>query len=163
MTYGNLGATRRPERPESLLRSIVSTYRLLVSTFEPYVGMSQARVQLLSHFLSGEELSQTALQRRLGVDRAVITRQVKQLEAEGVLSRRCDPSDNRFTLVTLTSAGRLLLDDLIRKRSAFEAIAKAGLSPEEIDQLQTQLRRVRQYLSEFAVEKGFGDAALINS
>jgi DNA-binding MarR family transcriptional regulator len=42
-------------------------------------------------FLFGES-SQAELQRRLDVDGAAVTRQVKQLEAEELLSRRADPA-----------------------------------------------------------------------
>ena len=48
-----------------------------------------------------EELSQADLQQHLGVEGPVITRIVKQMEAEGLVTRRADPKDNRYTLVAM--------------------------------------------------------------
>jgi len=44
------------------------------------------------------------LQQYLLLDGATITRLVKQFESEGLVSRRLDPQDNRYTLASLTDA-----------------------------------------------------------
>ncbi|QBD74994.1 MarR family transcriptional regulator [Ktedonosporobacter rubrisoli] len=88
--------------------------------FDQYVGMSQMRRQLLLLLSQQGELSHAALQQKLAIDGATVTRLVKQFEAEGVLSRRLDPQDNRYTLVSLTDAGQELVSQLQEAHSAFQ-------------------------------------------
>ena len=89
------------------------------------------------------ELSQATLQQRLRVDGAAITRQVKQLEEEGLVLRRSDPQDNRFTLVDLTEIGRQLMASLAGKREAFEALMTAGIGEEDIALMRRCLQQIR--------------------
>ncbi len=67
-------------------------------------GMSQPRLMLLRELLQTGEISQADLVRRLGMEGTLVTRFVKQMEGSGLLTRRNDPRDNRFTLVALTPA-----------------------------------------------------------
>src|SRR5689334_5493953 len=93
-------ATLVPE--ETLLQQITRTYYDILPAFERHMGMTRARWHLLKQLFSEDFLSQAALQQRAGVDGAAVTRQMKQLEEAGVVLRRVDPQDNRFTLVSLT-------------------------------------------------------------
>jgi DNA-binding MarR family transcriptional regulator len=86
------------------------------------------------------------LQQHLGVEGAVVTRIVKQLEAEGIVTRCADPQDNRFTLVELTPETRHFntTDKAIKfKENLGEQLTK-GLSKEEKTQLRHLIKRVRE-------------------
>ena len=96
-------------------------------------------------FLFGE-LSQAELQRRLDVDGAAVTRQVKQLEAEGLLSRRADPADNRFTLVTLTPEGKERLREAARTAKEFITMSLEGVSARDLACIRRAMVRVRANL-----------------
>ncbi len=91
---------------EAFLFEQGAVLRAARTVFQRRVGISEARLHVLGTLFLFGELSQAELQRRLDVDGAAVTRQVKQLEAEGLLSRRANPADNRFTLVTLTPEGK---------------------------------------------------------
>src|SRR5262249_5580312 len=117
--------------------------------FAQEMGMSQARVQLLL-LLSHGETSHANLQQRLMMDGATLTRQIKQFEAEGMLSRRLDPQDNRYTLVSLTNAGQQMAAGLIAAYDAFEQRMLEGISDEDqavvrgvLDRLLGNLRRIQ--------------------
>src|SRR5690242_11655403 len=112
---------------ETLLQQITRTYYELLPAFEQHMGMTRARWHLLKQLFSEDSLSQTALQLRAGVDGAAVTRQMKQLEEARMVTRRVDPRDNRFTLVSLTPAGRQLVSGLIERRALFEARVMAGI------------------------------------
>lgn len=131
---------------EPLLPQITRTYYDLLAVFEQHMGVSRARYQILVTLGREETSSQAALAQRLRVDSAAITRQVKQLEAEELLTRRADPQDNRFTLVSLTAAGHALADQLLGKRAAFEALATDGLSDDDIAVMLRSLGRIRENL-----------------
>lgn len=128
---------------ESLLPQITRTYYALVPAFERYMGVSRARWHMLTMLLRSGEKSQAELVQALQVDGAAVTRQVKQLEEEGLITRRAAPHDNRFTLVALTPAGHRFIEERHGKREAFEARAIAGLSAEEIAVTRRCLARIR--------------------
>src|SRR5262245_12001524 len=128
---------------QTLLQQITRTYYEILPAFERYMGVTRARWHLLKQLSSEEFLSQSALQQRAGVDGAAVTRQMKQLEEAGIVARRVDPEDNRFTLVSLTPEGRRLVADLMERRAIFEAHTMAGIDPDEIVVTQRCLSRIR--------------------
>jgi len=132
---------------ETLLQQITRTYYELLPAFEQHMGVTRARWHLLKQLFYNDSLSQAALQRRAGVDGAAITRQMKQLEQAGLVARRADPEDNRFTLVSLTPHGRRLVAELLERRALFEAQAMAGIAPDDIEITQRCLGRIRANLA----------------
>src|SRR5262245_43508114 len=128
---------------ETLVQQIARVYFEMLPVFERYVGMSKARWSVLMMLCRAGELSHATIQQRLRVDGAAITRQVKQLEEEGLVLRRPDPQDNRFTLVNLTEVGRQLTASIAGKREAFEALVTAGISAEDIALMRRCLERIR--------------------
>lgn len=128
---------------ESLLPQITRAYYALVPAFERHMGVSRARWHMLTTLLRSGEKSQAELVQALQVDGAAVTRQVKQLEEEGLITRRAAPHDNRFTLVALTAAGQRFIEERHDKRETFEARATEGLSAEEIAVTRRCLARIR--------------------
>ena len=81
-------------------------YRDVMWLTERATGMSQTRLDILHELFHAQELSQAELQQHLGVEGPVITRIVKQMEADGLVTRRPDPRDNRYTLVAMSEQTR---------------------------------------------------------
>ena len=97
--------------------------------------------RLLGH---GERrLGELAVQR--GVGQPVVSRQVGELEARGLVTRRSDPADARAALIRLTPAGRELLDDVARTRRHWFHRALA-LHP--VEDVQAAVRVVRTLTDE---------------
>jgi DNA-binding MarR family transcriptional regulator len=121
-------------------------YRDVSWIIEQQTGMSQSRLQILHELFHAGELSQAELQERLGVEGAVITRIVKQLEAAGLVSRRADPRDNRFTLVALSAEARRLqsADDTMKFKETFGAQLLEGLDEDERTQLLRAIKRIQE-------------------
>lgn len=111
--------------------------------FDQHVGMSQLRRQLLTLLSEIGEVSHAALQQHLAVDGATVTRLVKQFESEGVLSRRLDPQDNRYTLVSLTVSGQHIVAGLSEAHSLFQTRLLAGIPREEQEMVLRVLERLR--------------------
>lgn len=122
------------------LASVCSESR---QAFDQHVGMSQLRRQLLTLLSEADEVSHAALQQRLAVDGATITRLVKQFESEGVLSRRLDPQDNRYTLVSLTVSGQQIVAGLSAAHSLFQTRLLADIPREEQETMLHVLQRLR--------------------
>jgi DNA-binding MarR family transcriptional regulator len=131
-------------QPETIVQQIAVTYNAMLAMFERHVGMSKARWQVLVLLQREGEVSQASMQQQLKVDGAAITRQVKQLEEEGLVLRRADPQDNRFTLVTLTATGRQLAAGMHAKRESFESLVTSGLAPEDLAVMRQCLQQIRQ-------------------
>jgi DNA-binding MarR family transcriptional regulator len=139
-------ASTHATQNETLVQQIARTYYELLPAFERHVGMSKARWQVIILLWREGELSQAVLQQRIKVDGAAITRQVKQLEEEGLVLRRADPHDNRFTLVSLTDTGRQLAESMVGKRESFEALATAGISADDIALMRRCLQCTSDYV-----------------
>jgi DNA-binding MarR family transcriptional regulator len=112
-------------------------------SFAQRIGMSQPRLQLLSLVVRAGEISHATLQQQLALDGATVTRLVKQFEAEGVLSRRLDPQDNRYTLVSLTASGHSVVAELKAAHSLFQTQLLAGITREEQEIMVRILERLR--------------------
>ena len=110
--------------------------------FDQHVGMSQLRRQLLTLLSEIGEISHAALQQHLAVDGATITRLVKQFESEGVLSRRLDPQDNRYTLVSLTVSGQQIVAGLRAAHRLFQIRLLDGIPREEQEMVLHVLERL---------------------
>lgn len=114
--------------------------------FSALSGTSERRRQLLLLLHEHGELSHADLQRRLDVDGAAVTRLVKQLESEGLVNRRLDPADNRFTLVSPTENGSRVAADLHEARRRFQRRMLAGVNRDEQKTAIRVLEQVRRNL-----------------
>src|SRR5262249_40871431 len=92
------------------------------------------------------EISQAELAQRLDMEGALLTRFVKRMEADGLLTRRVDPRDNRFTLVSLAPAGQAILEKMDRLGESFEAELLDGLSKDELASLVPMLKHIQANL-----------------
>src|SRR5215472_2912568 len=122
------------------LASVCSESR---QAFDHHVGMSQLRRQLLTLLAETGELSHAGLQQQLATDGATITRLVKQFESEGVLRRRLDPQDNRYTLVSLTVSGQHIVAGLSAAHRLFQTQLLAGIPREEQEIVLRVLEHLR--------------------
>ncbi len=133
-------------RADAFLFEQGAVMRVAKAAFQRRVGLSEARLHVLGILFLFHELSQAELQRRLDVDGAAVTRQVKQLEAEGLITRRVDPTDNRFTLVTLTAEGKTRLREAADRVKAFITDSLEGVSEEDLVCMQRVMGRIRANL-----------------
>jgi DNA-binding MarR family transcriptional regulator len=65
------------------------------------------------------------------IQRPTVTRVLARLEEQGLIERMADPRDGRSSLVTASTAGRELLDELRTRKTAFLASRIERLSAEE--------------------------------
>ena len=122
---------------------IMQLYRTQAQLYETHFGMSQSRLNLLRELGQAGEISQAELVQLLDMEGTLVTRFVKDMEAAGLLTRRRDPRDNRFTLVTLTPTGQGLAQRMAAFTHTLEAQLLEGFEEEAVtiiregmDQLQ---------------------------
>ena len=71
--------------------------------FEQQLGISLTRYQILQFLVQQAPCNQIALQEKLQIDQAALTRHFKILESEGYVSRKRNPANQREILVELTA------------------------------------------------------------
>lgn len=120
----------------------------LRQAFARHVGLSPHRVQVLVRLRRDGETSHSDLRRTLGIDGASVTRLVKEFEAEGLVGRRLDPADNRYTLASLTSAGERAAADLERSHQAYQERLLDGVTAHQREIVLDVLGRIRANMIE---------------
>ena len=87
-------------------------------------------------------LTPTALSRSMMVSSGGTTKRLDRLEARGLVRRDHDPSDRRSTLVSLTDAGRTIVDAVVVEHVRNEERLLATLTPNERGKLAGLLRKL---------------------
>jgi MarR family transcriptional regulator for hemolysin len=128
---------------DTFFREFGGAHAELRQAFARHVGLSPHRVQVLVRLWRDGETSHSDLRQALGIDGASVTRLVKEFEAEGLVGRRLDPADNRYTLAALTPAGERMAADLGRSHQAYQERLLDGVTTQEREIVLRVLRRVR--------------------
>ncbi|MGP3929096.1 MarR family winged helix-turn-helix transcriptional regulator [Nonomuraea sp. KM88] len=76
------------------------------------------------------------------VTSGAITNRIDHLVSRDLVTRETDPDNRRSVLITLTDAGRDLIDQAVTDHVNGEARSLAALSPTEQDQLAALLRKL---------------------
>src|SRR5689334_20909845 len=127
--------------------SLTHLYRDAMRIVEQQTGMSQTRLEILHELYHADELSQAQLQQHLGVEGAVVTRIIKQLEAMGLVTRRPDPHDNRYTLVAMSEMARrnhAEHDESLNFKDTFGTQLMDGLSEEDRANLLRMMGQIQE-------------------
>lgn len=80
--------------------------------------------------------------RRSRIDKGWISRSLAALEKRGLIERQRHPDDSRSQLLTLTAAGRDLVEAVAPLSQARAGALLAGLTPAERDQFMQWLERI---------------------
>src|SRR5512134_3574878 len=110
-------------------------------------GLNQSQVAALIHLDRVEELSQTELADRLGMQKAAAGTLIDGLEGKGLVERTRGREDRRLQLVSITDAGRRVVGEVDRMGETLGTGLRQGISREERTQLVSILQRLRENLS----------------
>jgi len=78
---------------------------------EPW-GLRNTDLRILNTLDGADSVPISEASRRTHVDKAWISRSVRDLVDKGLVERNVDPDDNRLSLAKLTDKGRALLDEI---------------------------------------------------
>jgi DNA-binding MarR family transcriptional regulator len=111
------------------------------------MGLSMAKLAALKAIAeSGESLPLSQLAGRLSCVKSNITQLVDRLEADGLVTRRPDPTDRRATLAALTAAGRKAVREGSDVLDAAEREVFGRLTRDEAHQLHALLGKIGNLL-----------------
>jgi len=134
----------------AIVQQFGRTYRAFMSAFEAQVGHPLPRWRiLLALYDQNGESSQKRLVEQLRVDPGALTRQLKALESLGWIARRTDERDNRITNVTLSEAGRAVIEEGLPRRNAFLNMTMS-LPDDALAALSGALRMMEERIGEAA-------------
>lgn len=145
---GEIDITQTPSEPEYIFDMLLLLNKQISSKFERCAGVSASRLQLLCKLYQVQEISQTLLQKEVGIDAAAVTRHLKQLEATEMVTRRTKPEDNRVTLVSLTDYGRARIVIFKQERSQFVAQLLQSFDETQRHQLADMLQVMNSHISD---------------
>jgi DNA-binding MarR family transcriptional regulator len=132
------------EQERALLRQLGRTARTLYAAFEAEVGYALPRWSILQILYEQKHTTQQELVKQLAMDPGALTRQMKALEAEGLITRRNSPEDNRITTAALTPAGMEAIIAVQPLRRAFLQKALEGLPLVQLDATMSILKTLEE-------------------
>ncbi len=86
--------------------------RLATQTIEARFGLRNTDLRIMNMLDQTEGVTVNEIARRAHIDSAWISRSIRHLETEGLLTRRAHPRDSRLRIVALTDKGAMLLDEV---------------------------------------------------
>ena len=89
-----------------LLYQLHLTDQTITQLFEKQLEISLTRYQILQFLLQKSPCNQIAVQEKLQIDQAALTRHFKILESEGYVTRKRNPLNQREVLVELTQEAK---------------------------------------------------------
>lgn len=126
-----------------LLYQVRLTDQIITQLFEKQLGISLTRYQILQFLLQNSPCNQIAVQEKLEIDPAALTRHFKILESEGYVSRERNPVNQREVLVELTQeAKNQLLVNPPKHHLKVKEQMESILSPAEQKELTTLLTKL---------------------
>ena len=132
------------ERERTLLRQIGRTARTMYAAFEAEVGHALPRWRILQALYEQKQATQKQLAIQLAMDPGALTRQMKVLEAEGLITRQNNPEDNRLTTAALTTAGIDVITATQPLRKAFSKKALKGMPTDQLDTTMNTLMKLEE-------------------
>ena len=126
-----------------LLYQVRLADQIITQLFEKQLGISLTRYQILQFLLQNSPCNQIAVQEKLKIDQAALTRHFKILESEGYVSRERNPVNQREVLVELTQeAKNQLLVNPPKHHLKVKEQMESILSPAEQKELTTLLTKL---------------------
>jgi len=142
-------ASRQQPLDRQLCFSIYGADLAINRAYKPMLdqlGLTYPQYLVLHALWEADGLTIGAIAERLALEPSTITPLVKRLELAGFLTRLRNPKDERQVRVSLTDKGRDM-----REESAClgeTLLKRAGMSLEELGQLNRQVQRLRDALSQ---------------
>ena len=134
----------RPARPPIGLY-LGRTARSVSRAFDDALAQAGGSVPIwlvLISLKSQQVRNQRELAEAVGIREATLTHHLNAMDEQGLITRRRDPANRRVHLVELTEAGEDTFQRLRGAATAFDQRLRAGLSGDEVSQLEALLGRL---------------------
>lgn len=144
-------------RVESTIMATARAIRQAYDARFAELELNLSEASLLAYVEEFGPQTQTRLAERLGLGRAATGSIVDALETRACVEREPDPDDRRVWLVTLTSSGKELVDDISGIDQILRRELRAGISRDERHQLAELLVRLGGNLADVLANEDGSD------
>jgi MarR family transcriptional regulator for hemolysin len=142
---------------------ILNDVARLLRTYADYkaaqFGITRAQWAVLVRLERSEGLNQTELADMLDLQPITLTRLLDKLSDSGLIERRPDPGDRRAKRLFLTPAAWPLLKRLAELGEETMTSTLAGIDPESIEKMVSQLALVKENLRRLIQQRHAGPVA----
>jgi DNA-binding MarR family transcriptional regulator len=101
--------------------------RLATQTIEASVGLRNTDLRLMNLLDGAQGVTVNEISRRAHVDKAWVSRSLRQLEKSGLVTRKSNRKDSRLTVIDLSAKGRALLEQVRPMAAARETRLLEGI------------------------------------
>ncbi|MEN0137853.1 MAG: MarR family winged helix-turn-helix transcriptional regulator [Rhodococcus sp. (in: high G+C Gram-positive bacteria)] len=105
-------------------------------------GLSAVQYAILVVLAEEETCDQQTLGSRAGFDKASGSYLIDRMTHSGLVESNPDPDNRRRKLVSLTAAGRDMLDRMVDEARQAEAVLASRLEPDDVAELKRLLRKM---------------------
>lgn len=127
--------------------------RALADVYERDYGLSPAEWRTMAILGSqAKGLQASDIVTRSSMDKVVVSRAVKRMEARGFLTRNANEADGRSHLLVLSDTGRSAYEDLAPKLKTVEHHMLAGLEEKDIQSVLNTMTHIRSNLARLKAE-----------
>ena len=117
--------------------------RLATQTIEARVGLRNTDLRLLNLLDGTEGVTVNEIARRAHVDKAWVSRSLRELEKSGLVTRKSVREDSRVSLIGLSAKGRAMLEEVRPLASKREKRLLDGINEDrfkaDLDRLMTNI------------------------
>lgn len=121
--------------------STQALHRTVSQQLAPH-GITFRQAQVIGWLVLTGELSQGELVQRMMIEPPTLVRLLDRMEGAGLIRRDGDPHDRRRRIVRLTDEAGPMWEQIAVTLRNVRKQAGRGLSPDELEQLNTLLRKV---------------------
>lgn len=135
----------------SLPMQLMLAREVVMQRFRPHLnerGLTDQQWRIIRALNEVDELEIVELGKNCCLHAASLSRILPKLEAEGLVSRRSNKSDQRRVIVSLTSKGRRLFADVAPQSEAIYAALAREIGAARLDQIYQLLDEVIGTLAE---------------
>jgi MarR family transcriptional regulator, organic hydroperoxide resistance regulator len=122
---------------QALIKAAKTYLRAVGARLAP-LGLQPGQDMFLKQLWHEDDMAQSALIERLGVEPPTVAKALGRLEREGYLTRRRDRKDARVSRISLTARGKKLRAPVEKIWKDVEALATEGMTDAE----KAELRRL---------------------
>jgi DNA-binding MarR family transcriptional regulator len=117
---------------------------VIARSYEALFGLKIPEWRLIAVIADGNGITQQEIGQRTRMDKVTVSRAAIALGERGLISRTPNPGDGRSHLLTLSTAGRELYDQVVPKALELEADIFGTLDAEELATFSALLSRITQ-------------------
>jgi DNA-binding MarR family transcriptional regulator len=142
------GMSRYPFLPA--LRELVRCYQAFESFGAGHIrtlGVTPSQFDIIATLGNTQGMTFKRLGEKTLITKGTLTGVVDRLEAKKIVQRIASPTDGRSQIVQLTPMGEALFAKIFPKHLNYVGKALVGVHPDELQQIQSQLKRLRSVLN----------------